>query len=122
MTVRRAPDRLARAVRALLLGERNVDVVRSSDAAARLDALEREVQEVRSRVNALFFAVLVTMYLLISARGASLSEISRMAEDSFASAGTIILITAAGGAYGGMLAKAEMVMLAMKAMRAHNKP
>ena len=48
---------------------------------------------------ALFFAVLVTMYLLISARGASLSEISRMAEDSFASAGTIILITAAGGAY-----------------------
>ena len=28
------------------------------DAAARLDTLEREVQEVRTRVNALFFAVI----------------------------------------------------------------
>ena len=68
MTVRRAPDRLARAVRALLLGERNVDVVRSSDAAARLDALEREVQEVRSRVNALFFSVLTAGVVDLVAR------------------------------------------------------
>jgi hypothetical protein len=60
MTGRAQPDRLARAVRALLLGER----ARTSrptarpDVPSRLDAIEREVQEMRTRVNALFFAVL----------------------------------------------------------------
>lgn len=57
------PDRLARAMRALLLGDRTVDAPREADAphldhAARLDAIEREVQEMRTRVNALFFAVI----------------------------------------------------------------
>lgn len=55
---------------------------------------------------ALFLAALVTMYLLWSARGFSRGQMAQVAEDSFASAGTIILITAAGGAYGGMLTKA----------------
>ena len=57
---------------------------------------------------ALFFAVIVTMYLLWTARGTSLAQMAPMAEEAFASAGTIILITAAGGAYGGMLAKAQI--------------
>jgi GntP family gluconate:H+ symporter len=55
---------------------------------------------------ALFLAALATMWLLHSPRGESLSGMSRLAEEAFASAGTIILITAAGGAYGGMLTKA----------------
>ncbi len=54
---------------------------------------------------ALFIAAVSTMWLLHS-RGVLLDGMSRLAEDSFASAGTIILITAAGGAYGGMLTRA----------------
>jgi GntP family gluconate:H+ symporter len=57
---------------------------------------------------ALFVALLATMYLLVSARGTSLAEMATLSEEAFASAGTIILITAAGGAYGGMLTKAEI--------------
>jgi GntP family gluconate:H+ symporter len=55
---------------------------------------------------ALFLAAVVTMYLLWSVRGFSREQVAQVAEDAFASAGTIILITAAGGAYGGMLTKA----------------
>lgn len=67
MTGNRPPDRLARAVRALVLGERMRGTAPTPPAArpeapprldARMDTIEREVQEMRSRVNALFFAVL----------------------------------------------------------------
>lgn len=62
MTHLEPADRLARAVRALMLGERlrhaRPPHPPSTDAATRLDAVERDVQEVRTRVNALFFAVL----------------------------------------------------------------
>ena len=68
MTDRRPPDRLARAVRALLLGERTTEAAHGSDAEARLGALEREVQEMRSRVNALFFAVLTAGVVDLVAR------------------------------------------------------
>lgn len=56
-------DRLARAVRDIAGGmarrrSAHADAGARPDAVARLDALEREVQEMRSRVNALFFAVL----------------------------------------------------------------
>lgn len=57
---------------------------------------------------ALFLALVATIYLLVSARGTSRSAIAELAEESFASAGTIILITAAGGAYGAMLTRAEV--------------
>lgn len=57
---------------------------------------------------ALFLALLATMYLLVSTRGFSRDRMSALAEEAFASAGTIILITAAGGAYGGMLTRAEI--------------
>jgi GntP family gluconate:H+ symporter len=57
---------------------------------------------------ALFLALLVTMYLLVSTRGMSRIDMARLTEEAFASAGTIILITAAGGAYGGMLTRAQI--------------
>ena len=57
---------------------------------------------------ALFLALLVTMYLLVSTRGTSRLEMANLTEEAFSSAGTIILITAAGGAYGGMLTRAEI--------------
>ncbi len=57
---------------------------------------------------ALFLALLATMYLLVSTRGMSRLQMSALAEEAFASAGTIILITAAGGAYGGMLTRAQI--------------
>ena len=57
---------------------------------------------------ALFLAVLMTMYLLATVRGTTRIQMSALAEEAFASAGTIILITAAGGAYGGMLTRAEI--------------
>jgi GntP family gluconate:H+ symporter len=57
---------------------------------------------------ALFGATLATVYLLVATRRASRQEIARMAEGAFESAGTIILITAAGGAYGAMLTRAQV--------------
>lgn len=51
------PDRLATAVRALL-ARRTAAPPARGDSEARLAALERELQEVRTRVNALFFAVI----------------------------------------------------------------
>jgi GntP family gluconate:H+ symporter len=57
---------------------------------------------------ALFLALLVTMYLLVSTRGMSRTQMATLTEEAFASAGTIILITAAGGAYGGMLTRAQI--------------
>src|SRR5690606_24463263 len=54
---------------------------------------------------ALFLATLAAMWLLLS-RGIGLDHMAGLAEEAFASAGTIILITAAGGAYGGMLTRA----------------
>ncbi len=60
MTDRNHPDRLAQALRALVLGERprTPDIAARADTSARLDAIECELQEMRSRVNALFFAVI----------------------------------------------------------------
>ena len=54
------PDRLADAVRSLAARGRAAapPAPPREGAPARLDALEREVQEMRTRVNALFFAVL----------------------------------------------------------------
>lgn len=57
---------------------------------------------------ALFLALLVAMYLLVSTRHTTRAELSALTEKAFESAGTIILITAAGGAYGGMLTRAEI--------------
>ncbi len=56
----RDPDRLTAAVRALLplrSRARRARGARVADPAARLRLLERDLQEVRTRVNALFFAV-----------------------------------------------------------------
>jgi GntP family gluconate:H+ symporter len=57
---------------------------------------------------ALFLALLATMYLLVTTRGMSRVQMAALTEEAFASAGTIILITAAGGAYGGMLTRAQI--------------
>ncbi len=54
----RSGERLAAAVRAIL-GHREASLPPPHhEVPARLASLEREVQEVRTRVNALFFAVL----------------------------------------------------------------
>lgn len=57
---------------------------------------------------ALFLAAAVTMWLLARWQGVTRHEMAQIAEDAFASAGVIILITAAGGAYGAMLTKAQV--------------
>jgi GntP family gluconate:H+ symporter len=57
---------------------------------------------------ALFLSALFTMWLLARWRGVTRPEMAGIAEESFASAGVIILITAAGGAYGAMLTKAQV--------------
>lgn len=57
---------------------------------------------------ALFLALLATMYLLVTTRGTTRVQMAELTEEAFASAGTIILITAAGGAYGGMLTRAQI--------------
>lgn len=65
---RPSPDRLSRAVRALFLGERTRASTPHTDAGARLDAVERELGEVRTRVNALFFAVITASVADLVAR------------------------------------------------------
>ncbi|MQA00308.1 MAG: hypothetical protein GEU80_13440 [Dehalococcoidia bacterium] len=53
------PDRLGDAVRRLLAVRRpQAPRPAADDLPGRLDRLERDVQEVRTRINALFFAVL----------------------------------------------------------------
>jgi hypothetical protein len=51
-------DRLAEALRVVIGGRASRPVPPAHDVPARLASLEREVQEVRTRVNALFFTVL----------------------------------------------------------------
>jgi GntP family gluconate:H+ symporter len=55
---------------------------------------------------ALLVSAVVSLHLLITHRGYSWAELSKPVETAFASGGLIILITAAGGAFGGMLVEA----------------
>ena len=57
---------------------------------------------------ALLASAAVSIYLLASQKGYTLSQLSKPIETALASGGLIILITAAGGAFGGMLVKAEV--------------
>jgi GntP family gluconate:H+ symporter len=52
---------------------------------------------------ALFIAMIISLYLLASQYGFKLKDLKKPVEDSVLSAGTIILITAAGGAFGHIL-------------------
>jgi gluconate:H+ symporter, GntP family len=57
---------------------------------------------------ALLISAAISLYLLASQKRYSLSELARPVEVAFASGGLIILITAAGGSFGGMLVRAEV--------------
>jgi GntP family gluconate:H+ symporter len=57
---------------------------------------------------ALLVSAAVSLYLLASQKGYSLSELAKPVEVAFLSGGLIILITAAGGSFGGMLVRAEV--------------
>jgi GntP family gluconate:H+ symporter len=54
-------------------------------------------------VIALFIATMISLYILARQKGYQLRELKKPLEDSVSSAGTIILITASGGAFGTML-------------------
>ena len=70
----RRPDPLAHAVRDLVTRGLTstpapaIETPKHGDDAARLDAIEREVQEIRTRVNALFFAVIAAGIVDLVAR------------------------------------------------------
>jgi len=55
---------------------------------------------------ALLVSAAISLYLLASQRGYTLQELARPVETALANGGLIILITAAGGAFGAMLLKA----------------
>lgn len=55
---------------------------------------------------ALLAAAAVALHLLARQKGLTLAELAERVESAFSSAGLIILITAAGGAFGGMLVEA----------------
>ena len=57
---------------------------------------------------AMVVAALISIYLCWKVQGHSLSELSEHVEDALLSGGVIILITAAGGAFGGLLAMTEI--------------
>ena len=55
---------------------------------------------------ALLVSTVLAVYILMKQKGLALSELQGTVETAFASGGLIILITAAGGSFGGMLQKA----------------
>jgi GntP family gluconate:H+ symporter len=55
---------------------------------------------------ALLISTAVAVYILMKQKGYALSELQQTMETAFASGGLIILITAGGGSFGGMLQKA----------------
>ena len=57
---------------------------------------------------ALLVSAAISLYVLAKQKGYSLSELAKPVETAFASGGLIILITAAGGSFGGMLVRAEV--------------
>lgn len=57
---------------------------------------------------ALLVSAAVSVAILMKQKGVSLGELSDTVETAFASGGLIILITAAGGAFGGMLVDAQV--------------
>ena len=68
-----------------------------------LDGVHRFTAVIGNPNLALLVATAISLYLLFSARGLSRAQISERVEDALASGGIIILITAAGGAFGAML-------------------
>jgi gluconate:H+ symporter, GntP family len=56
---------------------------------------------------ALMLSAAVSLYILAKQKGYTLSQLARSVEGSLLSAGLIILITAAGGAFGALLIKAK---------------
>ena len=57
---------------------------------------------------ALLVSAAISLYLLASQKGYTLAELAKPVETALASGGLIILITAGGGAFGGMLVKADV--------------
>lgn len=57
---------------------------------------------------AMIIAALISIYLCSSVQGHSLRELAEHVEEALLSGGVIILITAAGGAFGGLLAMTEI--------------
>ena len=57
---------------------------------------------------ALLLSAAISLYLLASQKGYTLAQLAKPVETALASGGLIILITAAGGSFGGMLVKAEV--------------
>ncbi len=57
---------------------------------------------------ALLASAAVSLYLLASQKGYTLAQLAKPVETALASGGLIILITAGGGSFGGMLVKAEV--------------
>ncbi|RUL85302.1 gluconate permease [Tautonia sociabilis] len=72
----------------------------------------RRVSDAAALVGDPNFALLVSaavgLLILVRQRGTTREELARMVEHSLMSAGVIILITAAGGAFGAMLAQAQI--------------
>jgi gluconate:H+ symporter, GntP family len=79
------------------------DVIIDNTAATVPDWLRNFISVVGHPVIALFIATMISLYILARQKGYHLKELKKPLEDSVSSAGTIILITASGGAFGTML-------------------
>lgn len=73
-----------------------------------LSGLQGWLQLVGNPNIAMIIAALFSIYLCWSVQGHTLSELSDHVEDALLSGGVIILITAAGGAFGGLLAMTQV--------------
>ena len=73
-----------------------------------LDALAAVMAVLGDANLSLLVSAVVAMGLLVRQRGLTLAELGKATEDALMSGGVIILITAAGGAFGAMLAEAKV--------------
>lgn len=66
----------------------------------------RVIEFIGNRNVALLIGTIISIWILIKARRLSMSEVSKMLAPAFETAGVVILITSAGGAFGLMLKNA----------------
>lgn len=84
------------------------DVYQGSPLGDALSVVRRFTAVFGNPNLALILSALFAMAVLIRSRGMSFRELAGVSESALTSAGTIILITAAGGAFGGMLRETGM--------------
>ena len=83
-------------------------LAKNADPEATIKSIERITAVVGNANLAMLFSAAIALYVLWKQRKPSREQLARTVETSLMSAGVIILITSAGGAFGAMLKQAQV--------------